>query len=165
VNSLVTLISTRPTPVAVPDLPRGYSMRLLESSDVAEMGRLYFESYPPTMARDSLAAATADIVASFQGDYGELWLEASPIVTHGPGLVAAVMTVRRGPWEDTPGCPFVIEVFTDLAHRRRGLARHLLTVCLRTALAADEPSIALRVDPANTPALGLYESLGFVTWP
>ncbi|CAN5890547.1 hypothetical protein BH23ACT5_BH23ACT5_03360 [soil metagenome] len=164
VSTLVTLISTSPVPIPAPELAPGYSVRPLDHSDVAEMGRLYFESYPPSVACANLEAATTDIRASFHGDYGELWWEASPVVTHSTGLAAAIMTVHRGPWEGTPGCPFVIEVFTDHAHRRRGLARALLVDCLRTTSSAGEPSVALRVDPANTAATALYEPLGFVLW-
>ena len=81
-----------------------------------------------------------------------------------PTLAAAVLTVHRAPWEGTPACPFIVELFTSPAHRRRGLARIALTHTYNAALAAGATAIALRVATDNTPALSLYRDLGFASW-
>ncbi len=104
-------------------LPHGYVVRTVQPTDIPALGRLYFASYPPAMLEATAEEAHEDIVATFAGDYGELWLEASPVIEASGEVVCAVLTVRRAPWEDVPSCPFVIEVVTDVAHRRRGLAR------------------------------------------
>ena len=85
----------------------------------------------------------------------------TPVVLHGDEPVAAVMTVRRAPWDDVPDCPFIIELFTGRDHRLRGLARYVITSAAETTWSAGETAVALRVDEANGPALGLYTSLGF----
>ena len=68
--------------------------------------------------------------------------------------MGALLVVERAPWPDTPDCPFVIELFTARTHRRRGLAKLLLSTCSAV-------TVALRVDPANLPAMHLYQSFDF----
>lgn len=140
----------------------GYSLRPMAPADTDELGRLYFDSYDAGDADESVEAATADIKASFEGAYGELWLQASPVVECSGAIVGAIMTVRRAPWEDVGECPFIIELFVDRAHRRRGLARWLVCEVLASAYRSAEHRLQLRVDEANSPALALYRSLGFV---
>ncbi len=163
---LLTLIAdvdeSRPT---APSPPVGYALRVCQSSDLEALGRLYLAAYDPGVACASLAEAVADIGAAFAGDYGALGPAASPLIHHRGAPVAAMLTVRRAPWPDTPDCPFVIELFTDRAHRRRGLARALLAHCRAATHAAGEPALALRVAADNAPARALYASLGFRPWP
>lgn len=144
--------------------PAEYEVRPCQPSDAEVLGRLYFEAHEPGVACETLEEAVADIRASFDGAYGPLWPAASLAVDCGGKLVAAVFTVRRVPWDDTPDCPFIIELFTARAFRRRGLARVLVNRCLVAATHAAEPAVALRVDAANAAARSLYESLGFRVW-
>jgi ribosomal protein S18 acetylase RimI-like enzyme len=100
--------------------------------------------------------------AAFAGEYGELWLEASLVATNDDAaLVSAIQVVHRAPWDDTPDCPFVIELFTARAHRRRGLGRALMMRAMDVVAEAGQRTIALRVHPENMPALSLYRRLGF----
>lgn len=142
-------------------VPPGFTFRPVSPGDSEDLGRLYFESYPPGVASSTLDEAHDDILASFAGDYGPFWFEASPVAVSGSSIVAAIMTVREAPWPDAPRCPFVIELFTEPPHRGVGLARQLL----RTACAVIErdggSEVALRVAADNTPALRLYERAGF----
>jgi ribosomal protein S18 acetylase RimI-like enzyme len=151
--------------------PDGYALRPCRAEDVRALGRLYFEAYDPGEACASLVEAETDIRATYEGEYGELWPAASLVAlvsadpvgadVVGADVVGAVQVVRRAPWPDTPDCPFVIELFTDRAHRRRGLARALV----RGAMAVVGPgNLALRVRADNEPALALYRDLGFVEW-
>ena len=135
-----------------------------EARLVEPLGRLYFEAYDPGVACDSLADAVADIAASFDGAYGDFWFESSPLVEENGQIVAALMTVLCAPWEDTPDCPFIIELFTARTHRRQGFARLLISRCMSSAFEAGEESVALRVVSSNTSALTMYEALGFSTW-
>lgn len=56
----------------------------------------------------------------------------------------------------------VLRVATHPAHGRRGHASALLDVLVRTCQTADLSCIFLEVRPSNYPALGLYDSKGFV---
>jgi N-alpha-acetyltransferase 10/11 len=162
--TLLTLV--RPDlPPPVPALPAGYRLRPCSADDVEPLGHRYFDSYDPGEACATVDEAVADIRAAFAGEYGELWPAASLVATAGEGdVVAAVQVVRRAPWPDTPDCPFVIELFTAPAHRRRGLARALIAGSLAVVADAGRPALALRVSATNRAALGLYRDLGFRDW-
>ncbi|WP_203930774.1 GNAT family N-acetyltransferase [Virgisporangium ochraceum] len=154
---LLTLVRPGLPPPAV-RVPAGYTLRACSPDDVEPLGDLYFASYDPGVASATREEAVADIRAAFAGEYGELWPEASLVVETGAGgLVGAVQVVRRAPWPDTPNCPFVIELFTDRAHRRRGLGRTLIAA----ALDVTRSRMALRVADGNGAALNLYRGLGF----
>lgn len=160
-----TLIAqTGDFPVTTRRLPPEFETRPRQPSDIPALGRVYFGAYPMGVAETTLDDATKDIAATFDGRYGELWPEASPVVETAGKLVCAVLTVRRAPWDDIPDCPFIIEVFTAGEHRRRGLARAALTHVAAVISAAGENTMALRVGTDNVAALSLYRSLGFHAW-
>jgi N-alpha-acetyltransferase 10/11 len=75
--------------------------------------------------------------------------------------VAALLAVYRAPWQGTPDCPFVTDLFTLPGFRRHGLGRFLMRRCLTAVSRTSRPSVALRVDSENVPAMRLYQSLGF----
>ncbi len=155
--TLVAEISDAPRPAPIPGLPT----RASRWSDRDDLGRLYFEAYGPGVACATLPEAVDDIEAAFGGHYGAFWFEASPVIEHDSAIVAAIQTVHRAPWRDTPDGPFIIELFTNRSYRRRGLARHLLLHCMATLHRAGAMTVALRVEDDNAPARNLYESLGF----
>jgi len=142
-------------------LSHGFKLGVAHPDQIEALGALYFAAYPPGEACAALEEAIEDTTASFEGEYGELWPEASPIVLFDGEIVAALFTVKRAPWEDTPDCPFIIELFTSRAHRRKRLARYLVQECASVLLDAGEQQIALRVIDANAAAVSLYTSLGF----
>ena len=53
----------------------------------------------------------------------------------------------------------IVEIAVHPDHRRRGIARELIEEAIRHA--ADLNTVFLEVRESNTPAIGLYESLGF----
>jgi ribosomal protein S18 acetylase RimI-like enzyme len=68
------------------------------------------------------------------------------------------------------GRPLILNVAVDPRYRRRGVARRLLRTTERyvrrhweIGSCVVEPGIGLYVDPANTAALELYQSLGYAT--
>lgn len=158
----LTLIA--PAGPSPPDVPAGYELRPATAADTEPLGRLYFAAYDPGIACDTEEEALADVAATLAGAYGPLWQPATLAAWHGGELVSAVMTTYPAPWDDTPPCPFVIELFTQRAHRRHGLARALLQSVLRAARDAEPPAVALRVDDGNAAAVTLYRSLGFRDW-
>lgn len=162
---MLTLIIDLPTASATVEPLCQYALRPCRPFDIPELGSLYFEAYDPGIACSSLPEAFADIEAAFAGAYGKLWREASLVaVAPSERLVAAIQVVRRAPWEDTPDCPFVIELFTSRSYRRQGLARTLVRGSIEVVTAAGHEHLALRVDEENDAALSLYRCLGFHEW-
>lgn len=145
------------------DVPR-LSIRSVEQKDTEEVGRLYFASYPAGLVGANVDDAIQEIEQTFAGAYGDLWTEASPVAVVRDEVVAALLTVRQAPWDETPEGPFLIELFVHPDFRRRGLARYCLETCLRHICEHGENSASLRVLSENGPALRLYESFGFVEW-
>ncbi|HEY5072027.1 MAG TPA: GNAT family N-acetyltransferase [Caulobacteraceae bacterium] len=56
----------------------------------------------------------------------------------------------------------VLAMRTDLDHRRRGLARRILTTLLAAARRSDARRVYLQVEAENGAAVGLYRGAGFV---
>lgn len=117
------------------------------------------------MACESLEGAIEDIEASFNGEYGVMVKSASLVTVDGSSLIGAVMTVHRPPWEGLPDCPLIIELFVDRGHRRRGIACGLVQRAMASLSDEGEYHVALRVDPDNSPAMRLYDIIGFEEWP
>ncbi len=127
--------------------------------DIPALAELYLRSYgdPATTFDDALA----EMHQAFDGSWGALWPDASPVAWIGSNLVAVVQTVRRPTMDDAPDCPWLIEVFTDPPRRRTGLAYALVVGACRVLEAAGEGLVGLTADDDNEPALALYRSLGF----
>ncbi|MEU9102669.1 GNAT family N-acetyltransferase [Streptomyces sp. NPDC048361] len=77
------------------------------------------------------------------------------------GSEVGTLWVSRAPAPDEGA--YVYDVHVAEEHRGRGHGRSLLLLAERVALADGMDSIALHVFAANTPALRLYESLGYRT--
>ena len=131
------------------------------STDADALGQLYFDCQVPGADLADLAEGIAEIRAFFRGEFGEFWPGGSGVIEFDGRLVAALLAVHRAPWDDTPDCPFITDLFTELANRRHGLARALVGRCLTEASATTRPQVALRADSDNAPAVRLYEDLGF----
>ena len=143
------------------ELPAGYETRTSRLEDTEELGLLYFASYDRDVGCETEGEAIADIALAFAGEYGELWLDASPVITRDGVIVAAVQSVFSAPWPDAPPGPFITEVFTDRGHRRIGLARTMLLSVMATMRLAGNESVSLRVRDSNSAGRLLYASLGF----
>jgi GNAT superfamily N-acetyltransferase len=128
-----------------------------------QLAALYLVAYGVEIATD-LAASQKEMEDMFNGEFGELWANASPLLLKNAKPVAALFTVRKAPWESTPTCPFIIDLMVDTLYRRQGLAAFLIW---RTAAAVHKENIshiALRVLADNNPAISLYRKLHFVPW-
>jgi ribosomal protein S18 acetylase RimI-like enzyme len=144
-------------------LPTGYDTRETTERDKSSLASIYFAAYDRQIVGD-LKAAQDEIERTFEGEYGQLDLEASPIATYLGSPVGSVMTVTEAPWDDTPPGPFIIEIMIHPDHQRRGLAEHLMLAAARRLAAGGNRTMALRVMSDNDKALPLYEKLGFVAW-
>ncbi|MCK0112512.1 GNAT family N-acetyltransferase [Ornithinimicrobium sp. F0845] len=133
-------------------------MRPIGECDLEGVGRLYAAAFPGGEVGDE-ATAIADVRASWDGEYGE-WLPSASLLAEVDGrAAAAILVVDSPPWDDVSDLVFIIDLFTDPAHRGRGLGELLV----RSALAAVEPGrvVGLRVEDENEGAVRLYRRLGF----
>lgn len=139
----------------------GVRLESLLRADIPAVGAAYCAAHEGTDAQMTLAEATADIEASWAGEYGSLIPKATLGAWRGSELLGAILTVRDAPWEDAPPGPFIIDLFVVPAERRNGIGRALVQAVLEDST---EP-VALRVEEDNTPAVGLYRGLGFAPAP
>ena len=109
-----------------PTAPAGVELRPSSQADVSALAELYARAYD--LGSDAYGPAVAEMESAFDGTWGALWPEASPVAWMGSKPVAVVQTVRRPAWEGAPDCPWLIEVFTDPDHRRGSFARTLVRV-------------------------------------
>ena len=146
-----------------PARPAHIEVRSMAATDIPALAELYLRAYdePGTTRED----AVAEMRSAFDGTWGDLWPEASPVAWIGDDPVAVVQSVRRPSMDDALDCPWLIEVFTDPHQRSAGLARMLLGVACSVMEQAGERRVGLTVDDANTPALTLYRALGFSRAP
>ncbi|CAM5574856.1 N-acetyltransferase [Streptomyces spiroverticillatus] len=79
------------------------------------------------------------------------------------GEPVGLLWLGRHTSEEGEHSAFVYSVEVDEDQRGRGYGRALMTVAERIALQAGERRIGLHVFAGNTPALRLYESLGYRT--
>jgi GNAT superfamily N-acetyltransferase len=102
------------------------------------------------------AEALAEIQKTYAGEYGAFVLKCSRVVEREGRLVSATLITR---WQERP---FVAFSVTDPGCKRTGLARACMVAAMQCLRAAGESELRLVVTLANTPAVKLYKSLGFV---
>ncbi|MER0243333.1 GNAT family N-acetyltransferase [Streptomyces sp. HSW2009] len=148
-----------------PDLPTGSSARPLTEAEypqwLAAERAGYIESWLERNVTREQAESKAD------ADYAKL-LPNGPAT---PGTVLRVLThdgVARGNiWVSVSkdhgyaDGAYVFAVLVDSEHRGQGHGRTLLQIAERETLAAGRDRLGLHVFANNTPAIRLYESLGY----
>lgn len=160
-SDLITL--TAPTVPLEAEL--AVETRPTTEADIEALGDLYFTSYDPGLARNTVAEATAEMREILGGGHGTFLFDASPLVTDENGnLIAAVLVVERANGDDLPDCPFILELFTHAEHRRQGLADQLVHASMATLHQAGYEQIALRIRDDNAAALALYLAMDFRRW-
>lgn len=133
-------------------------LRCPTAGDVAALGALMLRAYEGTIddEGETLEQAVAEVARTFAGAYGRFDAEHSRLAERAGRIVSATLVTH---WQDRP---FVAFTMTDPAFARQGLAR-LLLQCVMHRLSQDGAhELRLVVTLDNTPALRLYESLGFV---
>ncbi len=95
------------------------------------------------------------VTGVLRGEAGRFMPEASYVVLEGDALVGAILVTH---WMEAP---MVAEVGVAADHRRRGIARALLSAASTRLAALGEPRWALYVTVGNDPAIALYRAFGF----
>lgn len=107
---------------------------------------------PPLSTRVDIDAYAVKIAA--HAVRFEAWAGAAPVA-----LLAAYCNDAEA------GVAYITSVSVAPEWARRGIAGTLLSACIRHARGAGMGQLALEVDAANTPALGLYRQHGFTAGP
>lgn len=77
------------------------------------------------------------------------------------GVVSGYVTIERdGP---VPGAAYLRNIVVKNEYRQKGLGHVLLEQGLAIARDMNRKTLALRVDPANAPAVSFYRKVGFTT--
>lgn len=90
------------------------------------------------------------------GTYRSWFVEEHGQVIAGGGVL--LLAFQPGPREPRPTRPFIVNVYTEVAHRRRGLARRLMAVMVDWCRAQGYAGVHLH---ASDEGRRLYESMGF----
>src|SRR5699024_813355 len=101
----------------------------------------------------------------FDGEFGSLLPEASPVVEDDSGkIIAAALVLDRRRGEDLPQSPYIFELFTAASRRREGLAEQLVRTAIDRLHHSGYDDVALRISEDNAAALALYLALDFHRW-
>jgi ribosomal-protein-alanine N-acetyltransferase len=150
---MVEMERADPCPPTEAPVPPGYEVRPAEPAHYRSIWQASWDAYA---GRPFMEAPTEEDFAAFSTDPRNdpgLW----PVAWHGGAVAGQVDGAVVG------SVGVVTEVSVVPAHRRRGLARALLTRALGALLARGVETVRLQVRDGNAPAVALYESLGFRT--
>ncbi|MBW5485480.1 GNAT family N-acetyltransferase [Streptomyces bambusae] len=155
-------------PAAPPALPDGVRARALTAPEYATWLDRAVTAYADVCADRGMAPDTA--AAHSRDDHADLL----PDGPDTPGMSVAILEADGEPvgtvWagDHAPGGArsrhdgwYVYDVEVFAAHRGRGHGRSLLLQAERTALADGSTALGLHRFSANTPAVRLYDSLGY----
>ncbi len=87
ITLIIDLSSWQPTHAPSPS----HRLRSMSEEDVDELGCLDFNPYPSGLVGNDVEEATADIQASFDGEYGRIWLDPTSVVEVDGVLDGALM--------------------------------------------------------------------------
>jgi GNAT superfamily N-acetyltransferase len=91
------------------------------------------------------------------GTYRGWFAEANGQVIAGGGVL--LLAFQPGPREPRPVRPFIVNVYTEPAYRRRGVARRMMEVMVEWCRAQGYAGVTLH---ASDHGRRLYESMGFL---
>lgn len=142
----------------------GYSVTGIEGVNVDDYADAEAEAYSGTPDYIMFPSDREDerefIRGLFSGSQGKVMPQVSRIARKGDKIVGAGLVVDSGEGSPATGYPLLIDMFVSRDHRRKGVARMLLSTVLLRSNAANMDRLYLWVNSSN-PARKLYESLGF----
>ncbi|MFC8509120.1 GNAT family N-acetyltransferase [Streptomyces sp. NPDC057411] len=154
-------------PPAAPELPEGFAARPVTEEEFAEWSARSMDAFAQSWIDRGMPAELARAKAE---DSRRRFLPQG-LATPGVSVVVAVRDgdvvgyLWTGGIELEPGerTGFVFEVEVAEEQRGKGYGRGLMLLAERVTLAAGERLLGLHVFAGNTPAIRLYESLGYRT--
>ncbi|ARZ71068.1 acetyltransferase [Streptomyces albireticuli] len=156
------------TLTAAPRLPEGTDGRPMTADEFTAWERHAKEAYaqdwarrgvPPEQARAKAEADHRGALPDGLATPGALL----SVLTHAGEPVGTLWVTLRAASDADPGDPgaYVYDIEVAEAHRGHGHGRSLMLLAEGQALRAGETRLGLNVFAGNTPALRLYESLGY----
>lgn len=132
--------------------------RPVRPDDAPALSALMLDAYRGTVddGGEGPEEALSEIQKLLSGGYGPFDHHASNVAERDARLVSATLVTRYD------GAPMIAFSLTAKDWQRRGLARAGLCLAMQRLQQAGESRVNLAVTAANTPALTLYQSLGFV---
>lgn len=143
----------------------GYTIRPATADDLGAVlhhRRRMFEDmgYTDTAALEAMLASATPLLRRGLGDgtYRGWLVEsaADGVIVAGGGVI--LLEFQSHPADPRPQRAWVVNMFTEPAHRRRGLARRLMDTMLAWCRAQGMHSLYLHASDHGRP---LYESMGF----
>jgi ribosomal protein S18 acetylase RimI-like enzyme len=132
-------------------VPPGYDVRPADPVDYRAIWQASWDAYAGRPFMEAQTEADFEAFSTDARNDPSLW----PVAWYRGAVAGQVDGAVVG------SVGVVTEVSVAPAHRRRGLARALLTRALGAMLARGVDTVRLQVRAGNAPAVALYESLGF----
>lgn len=159
-SGLITLISQ----TSQATKPLTVSTRPAQPEDAEALARLYFASYDDSRFA-SQADAQAEMARILQGEHGEFYPAASPVVTDERGrIIAAALCLKHRVVTEPKSIPTIYELFTAASRRREGLAEQLIRSSIDRMFTDGYDQVSVRISENNAAALALYLTLDFNRW-
>lgn len=159
-SGLITLISQ----TSKAKKPLTVTTRPARLEDAEALARLYFASYDDDRFA-SQSDAQQEMTRILQGEHGEFYTEASPvIVDEHDRIVAAALCLKHRVVTEPKSIPTIYELFTAASRRREGLAEQLIRRSIDQMFTDGYKQVSVRINETNAAALALYLTLDFNRW-
>lgn len=138
-----------------------YEVTPVKETLITEIAEAMYDAYEDTIdyEGENLSQTIDELKRLFTGSYGPLMEEASYLIMEGKNVVSALLTcLYRGE-------PTITYTFTRKEAQRLGYATALIAKAEQELYRKGFHSLFLYVTLENTPAIRLYESLGFIEVP
>ena len=137
------------------DLP---AVRSVGAADRDALARLMLDAYTGTIDYDG---ETLDDAI----DEVDLWLQLAPKLDHSLGIVRNERIVAAIMVSEFDRVPHIAYVMTATDHKRTGLARFLVRVCLQQLRASGREKVRLAITRGNIASERLFASVGARSLP
>jgi ribosomal protein S18 acetylase RimI-like enzyme len=141
-------------------ITKSWGERTIHQGDVALLGELLYTAYHDTVddEGETVDEAHDEAAKTIAGNYGDVLWECSFLLSRNNKTIGVTLVTNY--YED--GIPLLAFSLTRPGYQRQGVAAHLIS-CSQAALLQHHNINRLRlvVTASNTPAVNLYQKIGF----
>jgi len=138
-----------------------YRIFLGSTLDRALLVKFMFKTYSELFPSQNFSHLATTVEQYLSGDTPLWWVEPSREATVTP--VACLWVGNAIDQVAGNRYPHIFLLYVEPTHRRRGIAKSLMRSLENLAIQRGDRQIGLQVFASNTPALNLYQHLGFQT--